>query len=165
MLNFGTTKGGAQKGGLLQACALNVCTLRLSSGFALLGFARSFAVVLSSPPGLVPEVIPCRRSARVCSEPLRVGRSWVVAMVWLSPASASGLHSRRSSVRLSAAVAAAFDCVPRGQRALLDADMLELIDRSACLVEPVTVESCAPPVIVLRPQQTRPAPRPVERRD
>ena len=57
-------------------------------GFALLGFPRSFAVVLSSPPGLVPEVIPCRRSARVCSEPLRVGRSWVVAMVWLSPASA-----------------------------------------------------------------------------
>ena len=32
---------------------------------------------------------------------------------------------------------------PRGQRALLDADMLELIDRSACLVEPVSVESCA----------------------
>ena len=31
------------------------------------------------------------------------------------------------------------DCVPRGHRALLDADMLELIDRSACLVEPVTV--------------------------
>ena len=55
------------------------------------------------------------------------------------PASASGLQSRRSSVRLSAAVAAAFGCVPRGQRALLDADMLELIDRSTCLVEPVSV--------------------------
>ena len=55
-------------------------------------------------------------------------------------------------MRLSAAVAAAFGCVPRGQRALLDADMLELIDRSACLVEPVVVESCAPPpVLVLSP--------------
>ena len=42
-------------------------------------------------------------------------------------------------------------CVPRGQRALLDADMLELIDRSACLVEPVSVESCAPSVLVLSP--------------
>ena len=49
------------------------------------------------------------------------------------------VHSLLISVRLSAAVAAAFSCVPRGQRALLDADMLELIDRSACLVEPVTV--------------------------
>ena len=38
-----------------------------------------------------------------------------------------------------AAVAAAFGCVPSGQRALLDADMLELIDRSTCLVEPVSV--------------------------
>ena len=55
------------------------------------------------------------------------------------PASASGVHSRRSSVRLSAAVAAAFSCVPRGQRALFEADMLELIDPSTCLVEPVTV--------------------------
>ena len=60
-------------------------------------------------------------------------------VVWLSP------------VRLSAAVAAAFGCVPRGQRALLDADMLELIDRSTCLVEPVTVgvlcssRACAAP--------------------
>ena len=67
------------------ACASKVCTLRLSSGFALLCFPRSSTVVLSSPPGLVPEVIPCRRSARVCSEHLRVGRSWFVAMVWLSP--------------------------------------------------------------------------------
>ena len=55
-------------------------------------------------------------------------------------------------------------CVPRGQRALLDADMLELIDRSACLVEPVSVESCAPSVLVLSPQQARPAPRPVAAR-
>ena len=56
------------------------------------------------------------------------------------------------SLRLFAAVAAAAGCVPRGQRALLDADMLELIDRSACLVEPVSVvESCAPPVLVLSP--------------
>ena len=31
--------------------------------------------------------------------------------------------------------------VPRGQWALLDADMPKLIDRSACLVEPVVVES------------------------
>ena len=48
-------------------------------------------------------------------------------MVWLS-ASASGVDSRRSS-----------GCVPHGQRALLDADMLELIDWSACMVEPVVV--------------------------
>ena len=43
--------------------------------------------------------------------------------------------------------------VAHGQWALLDADMLELIDRSACLVEPVSVvESCAPPpVLVLSP--------------
>ena len=35
--------------------------------------------------------------------------------------------------------------VPRGQWALLDADMPKLIDRSACLVEPVVVESlCSP---------------------
>ena len=147
------------------ACASNVCTLRLSSGFALLGFPRSFAVVLSSPPGLVPEVIPCRRSARVCSEPLRVGRSWFVAMVWLAPASASGLQSRRSLVVATLRSCRSCGCVPRGQRALLDADMLELIDRSACLVELVTVESCAPPVLVLSPQQARPAPRLVERRE
>ena len=39
-----------------------------------------------------------------------------------------------------------------GQRALLNADMLQLIDQSACLVEPVAVESCAsPPVLVLSP--------------
>ena len=56
--------------------------------------------------------------------------------------------------------------MPRGQRALLDADMLELIDRSACLVEPVSVvESCAPPVLVLYLQQARPAPRPVAARE
>ena len=44
-------------------------------------------------------------------------------------------------------------CVPRGQWALLDADMPKLIDRSACLVEPVVVESlcssraCAVPAL------------------
>ena len=43
--------------------------------------------------------------------------------------------------------------VPRGQWALLDADMPKLIDRSACLVEPVVVESlcssraCAVPAL------------------
>ena len=41
-------------------------------------------------------------------------------------------------LRLSAAVAAALGHVPHGQWALLDADMPLLIDRSACLVEPVT---------------------------
>ena len=81
-------------------------------------------------------------------------------------ASASGsTPAEAQSLRLFAAVAAAADCVPRGQRALLDADMLELIDRSACLVELVTVESCAPPVLVLSPQQARPAPRPVAARE
>ena len=110
-------------------------------------------------------VIPCRRSARVCSEHLRVGRSWIVAMVWLSPASASGLQSRRSSVVATLRSCRRCGCVSRCQRALLDVDMLELIDRSACLVEPVTVESCAPPVLVLSPQQARPAPRPVAARE
>ena len=82
-----------------------------------------------------------------------MGRSWFVAMVWLSPASASGVHSRRSSVVATLRSCRRCGCVPRGQRALLDADMLELIDRSACLVEPVSVvESCAPPpVLVLSP--------------
>ena len=36
-----------------------------------------------------------------------------------------------------------------------------LIDRSACLVEPVAVELLAPPVLVLSPQQARPTPRQV----
>ena len=89
-----------------------------------------------------------------------------LAVVRLSPASASGLQSRRSSV-----VATPRSCrccgwlCACGQRALLDADMLELIDRSACLVEPVVVESCAPSVLVLYPQQARPAPRPVAARE
>ena len=132
------------------ASASKVCTLRLSSGFALLCFPRSSTVVLFSPPGLVPKVIPCRRSARVCSEHLRVGRSWFVAMVWLSSLRPPG--SRRSSVVATLRSCRRCGCVPRGQRALLDADMLELIDRSACLVEPVSVESCAPPpVLVLSP--------------
>ena len=45
--------------------------------------------------------------------------------------------------------------------ALLDADMPLLIDRSACLVEPVAVELLAPPVLVLSPQQALPTPRQV----
>ena len=75
------------------------------------------------------------------------------ALVRRVSASASGLQSRRSTVRecvsipgsssFPQAVAAAYGCVPRGQRAPLDADMLELIDRSACLVEPVLVVSRA----------------------
>ena len=47
------------------------------------------------------------------------------------------------SLRVSAAVAAASGCVPRGQRALLDAVMNALIDQSSCLVEPVLVLSRA----------------------
>ena len=39
------------------------------------------------------------------------------------------------SLRLSAAVAAALDHVPHNRWAFLDADILALIDRSACLVE------------------------------
>ena len=72
---------------------------------------------------------------------------------WLSPLRPPGCTpAEAQSLRLFAAVAAAAGCVPRGQRALLNADMLELIDRSACLVEPVAVESCAlPPVLVLSP--------------
>ena len=66
-------------------------------------------------------------------------------------ASASGVDSRRSSVVATLRSCRRCGCVPRGQRALLDADMLEFIDRSACLVEPVVVESCAPSVLVLSP--------------
>ena len=150
------------------ACASKVYIangeLHLSSGLALLGFPRSSTVVLL-PSGTRPGVIPCRRSARVCSEHLRVGRSWFAAMVWLSSLRPPGsTPAEAQSLRLFAAVAAAADCVPRGQRALLDADMLELIDRSACLAEVVSVESCAAPVLVLYPQQARPAPRPVAAR-
>ena len=58
-------------------------------------------------------------------------------------------------------VAAALGHVPHGQWALLDADMPLLIDRSACLVEPVAVKLLAPPVLVLSPQQALPTPRPV----
>ena len=65
------------------------------------------------------------------------------------PASASGLQSRRSLVFATLRSCRRCGCVPRGQRALLDADMLELIDRSACLVEPVSVESCAPPLVLV----------------
>ena len=87
-------------------------------------------------------------------------------VVWLSPLRPPGsTPTEAQSLRLFAAVAAAVSCVPRGQRALLDADMLELIDRSACLVELVVVESCTPPVLVLSPQQARPAPRPVAARE
>ena len=108
------------------ASASKVCTLHLSSGFALLDFPRSCTGLLwffefTSPSESGDQ------SEYGCDRGLAF------------PASASGLQSRRSSVRLSAAVAAAFGYVPRGQRALLDADMLELIDRSTCLVEPVTV--------------------------
>ena len=60
-------------------------------------------------------------------------------VVWFSLLRPPGLAPAEALLRLSAAVAAAFGCVPRGQRALLDADMLELIDRSTCLVEPVYV--------------------------
>ena len=38
-----------------------------------------------------------------------------------------------------AAVPAVYGCVPRGQWAPLDADVFELINRSACLVEPFVV--------------------------
>ena len=66
------------------------------------------------------------------------------------------------SLRLSAAVAAAFGCVPRGQQALLDADINALIDWSSCLVEPVLVLSRARAV---RTEYVRPVPRPVAARE
>ena len=56
---------------------------------------------------------------------------------WLPPNLSRPAESQ--SLRLSAAVAAALGCVPHGQWALLDADMLVMIDRSACLVELVLV--------------------------
>ena len=49
-----------------------------------------------------------------------------------------GHDPAEAPLRLSAAVAAWLGHVPHGQWALLDTDMPLLIDRSACLVEPVT---------------------------
>ena len=122
------------------ACASKVCTLRLSSDFALLGFPRSCTGLLwffefTSPSESGDQ------SEHGCDRGL------------VSPASASGVDSRRSSVIATLRSCRRCCCVPRGQRALLDADMLELIDRSACLVEPVSVESCAPSVLVLSPRK------------
>ena len=139
------------------ACASKVCIangeLYLSSGFALLGLPRSSMVVLPSPPGFVPEVIRlgCSGSSSSRRHPSQViSLSTDAIVVWLSPLRPPGCTpAEAQSLRLFAAVAAVVGCVPRGQRALLDADMLELIERSACLVEPVAVESCAPPVLVL----------------
>ena len=69
-------------------------------------------------------------------------------VVWLSLLRPPGCTpAEAQSLRLFATVAAG-----GWLQALLDADMLELIDRSAC--EPVVVESCAPPpVLVLSPQR------------
>ena len=83
------------------ACASKVCTLRLSSGFALFGFPRSCTGLLwffefTSPSESGDQ------SENGCDR----------GLAFL--ASASGVHSRRSSVRLSAAVAAAFGYDPRG---------------------------------------------------
>ena len=54
-----------------------------------------------------------------------------------------GCTPAEALLRLSAAVAAAYGRVPRGQWALLDAAMFELIDRSECLVDAVVVVSRA----------------------
>ena len=92
--------------------------------------------------------------------------AWLPAIVHSSAldrrvtALASGSRSRRSFFecdqhsflpQLSPQRAGGY--VPRGQWALLDADMPKLIDRFACLVEPVVVESlcssraCAVPAL------------------
>ena len=70
-------------------------------------------------------------------------------------------------LRHSAAVAAAFGCVPRGQWALLEADMNALIDRSSCLVEPVLVGGVRLlfPVLVQAAPSPYPAQRPVAARE
>ena len=71
---------------------------------------------------------------------------WIVVL----PLLASGSRSRQSFLECDQR---ACGYVPRGQWALLDADMPKLIDRSACLVEPVVVESlcssraCAVPAL------------------
>ena len=54
-----------------------------------------------------------------------------------------GCTPAEALLRLSTAVAAAYGRVPRGQWALLNADMLQMIDQSACLVEPVLFVSRA----------------------
>ena len=96
------------------ACASKVCTLRLSSDFALLGFPRSSALVLRVHVAIRVRLISLEYG---CDRGL------------VSPASASGVDSRRSSVVATLRSCRRCGCVPRGQRALLDADMLELIDR------------------------------------
>ena len=60
---------------------------------------------------------------------------WIVVFPLRPP----GCTPAEALLRLSTAVAAAYGRVPRGQWALLDADMFELIDRSTCLVEPALV--------------------------
>ena len=97
---------------------------------------------------------------RLCSArlPAIVHSSALVRRVSASP---PGCTPAEALLRLSAAVAAAYGRVPRGQWALLDADMFELIDRSACLVEPVVVVTRARASLHL----ARPAPRPVAARE
>ena len=100
---------------LLEPAVPRRSTLRLSSGL----FPAIVHGGSSSPPGLAPEGIPCRCSARVCSPP--------ACLPLLRPPGCS-------PAKAIAAVAAAAVCLVVSERALLDANMLELIDRSACLV-------------------------------
>ena len=130
---------------LLSACSLTLCSS--ASTFACCAW---FAGLTSTTLSLIPAL---------CVE-VRVSRAWLLRLVAIlfGSALAEGLSvdaivisvplrppectpAEAQSLRLSAAVAAAIGCVPRGQWASLDADMLVMIDRSACLVELVLVVS------------------------
>ena len=130
--------------------ASKVCTangvMKISLGFALLGFPRSSTLLLwylvfqSSSES-------SDQSEYGYDRPAVVPAASCLGMAVSS--SASGARSRPElclkvrTTLVPAAVTAAYGCVPRGQWAPLGADMFELIDRSACLVEPVLVVSRA----------------------
>ena len=86
------------------------------------------------------------------------------AVVQLPASGLRGAHSRRSSEIARSRSCSCSRCswplfgfVPRGQRAPLDSDMPLLIDRSACLVEPVVVELlCSPPCLLHVQRRVRP---------
>ena len=113
-------------------------------------------VVVPAVPRVVQFCTSLGNASKVCTETSFCTSlwAWLPAIVHSSAldrrvtALSSGSRSRQSFLKcdqhsflpqLSPQRACGY--VPRGQWALLDADMPELIDRSACLVEPVVVES------------------------
>ena len=101
-------------------------------------------------PGSTPAKAVCESAYDTRSEQLSLLR---LAFVWLCLFCFGFGPAEAQSLRHSAAVAAALGCVPHGQWALLDADILIMIDPSACLVEPVLVSGA----VVFLPVPTLPS--------